>query len=66
MIFVVCQTLGCQQTYPLNDYPVGTKNVDCEECGGVVVDMEGRRKVIMNIEGEPVAMEKVMEERRGG
>lgn len=45
MVYVVCQTKRCQQTYPI-DYLIEikkeTKNVTCEKCGGILIDKNGR------------------------
>ncbi len=42
MTYVVCQTGNCAQTYPISYFTKGAKNVPCEECGGVLVDSDGR------------------------
>lgn len=51
MVYVVCQTGSCQQTYPLEYFGVitrDTKNINCEECGGVLIDEKGRGNFSQN------------------
>lgn len=42
MVYVVCQTPRCQQTYPLQQFQKDDRNIHCEKCGGVLIDGHGR------------------------
>lgn len=45
MVYVVCQTKHCAQTYPIDELGAitkDTKNVSCKKCGGVLIDENGR------------------------
>lgn len=67
MTYVVCQTSRCQQTYPMEFFGVvtkETKNVNCEKCGGILVDGEGRANFSQNAAVIPVITFEEIEEQR--
>lgn len=67
MTYVVCQTSRCQQTYPLEffgEVTANTKNIDCEKCGGVLVDSEGRANFSQNSAVIPVVTIEELEKQR--
>lgn len=47
MVYVVCQSSICRQSYPIEyfgEVTKETKNVSCEKCGGVLIDNDGQAK----------------------
>ena len=67
MTYVVCQTGRCQQTYPLEHLGVitkDTKNINCEKCGGILVDENGRANFSKNAAVIPIIKPDEIEESR--
>lgn len=67
MVYVVCQTSRCQQTYPMDFFGVitkDTKDVSCEKCGGVLIDSNGKANFSQNPDVRPVTTIEELEEQR--
>lgn len=57
MVYVVCQTKKCQQTYSidsLGEITKDTKNIKCKKCGGVLIDKNGRGNLSQHADVIPV------------
>jgi ribosomal protein S27E len=63
MVYVVCQTSRCQQTYPIEQFKKDSKNVSCEKCGGILIDSEGRGNLSQNPTVIPVISLEELKER---
>lgn len=67
MVYVVCQTSKCQQTYPMDffgEITKDTKNIKCEKCGGILVDSNGKANFSQNSDVRPVITIEELEENR--
>ncbi|MGX1195824.1 ssDNA-binding Zn-finger/Zn-ribbon topoisomerase 1 [Metabacillus sp. SLBN-84] len=61
MTYVVCQTPKCQHTYPIQDIKPESVNVSCSECGGVLIDENGRANLSRNPHILPVISQEEIE-----
>lgn len=67
MVYVVCQTSRCQQTYPIDyfgEITKDTKDLSCEKCGGILVDSNGRVNFSQNPDVIPVITTEELEKQR--